>query len=65
MKKVLAILGCCLFFSLLVSTTSSCSRKVGCPAIENAHVKTDKKGRLPTKGGNSALFPKNMRRKKG
>jgi hypothetical protein len=64
MKKILLALCCYFFLASLSISTSSCSRKVGCPAYENVHVKADKKGRLPTKGGNSALFPKNMRKKK-
>ena len=63
MKKLLLILSCVCFFSVLTISTSSCNRGVGCPAYEDAHVKPDKKGKLPTKRGNSALFPKQMRRK--
>jgi hypothetical protein len=40
----------------------ACSPKYGCPINEEAHVKPDRKGKLPTKGGRSNLFPKNMRR---
>lgn len=43
--------------------TSSCSRKTGCPANENVHVKPNRKGELPTKGGSSSLFPKKMQKK--
>jgi len=54
-----------LFCSLLVFTgtlSTGCSRKSGCPAYESAQTKTNRKGQLPTKRGNSNLFPKDMRR---
>jgi len=59
-----------LFFLLAATlftagTTSSCSRKTGCPAYEEAHVKPNKKGKLSTKRGSSNLFPKKMRKKSG
>lgn len=51
--------------SLLTTTiTSSCSRKTGCPAYEEVHVKRDKNGN-PKKRGTSNLFPKEMRKKGG
>jgi hypothetical protein len=34
----------------------ACSPKSGCPAAENATIKADRKGELPTKGGSSQLF---------
>ncbi|NUN99789.1 MAG: hypothetical protein HUU01_04145 [Saprospiraceae bacterium] len=43
--------------------TSSCNRKSGCPAYENATVKANRKGELPSKGGKSGLFPKKMKRR--
>lgn len=54
-------------FSLLflgTTTLSSCTKKTGCVINENAHVKPNRKGQLPTKGGKSNLFPKDMRKKK-
>jgi hypothetical protein len=48
---------------LVVSTQSSCKTKEGCPINEEAHVKPDRKGNLPSGGGRSQLFPKNMRKK--
>lgn len=44
--------------AFMTVTTSSCNRKAGCPAVENAHVKPNRKGELPTRGGKSQLFPK-------
>ncbi len=64
MKKKLLLL--CLFTSFLFCGTmlTSCgSKKSGCPVNENAHVKPNKKGMLPSKRGKSNLFPKNMRKK--
>jgi hypothetical protein len=43
-------------------TLTSCSRGSGCPA-ETANVRPDRKGRFNSKGGNSNLFPKDMRKK--
>lgn len=60
MKKLLLI---CLLASIALSF-GACQRKSGCPATENAQVKTNRKGELPTKGGKSQLFPKQMRGKR-
>jgi len=48
---------------MLSAGASSCNRKSGCPAYENATVKANRKGELPSKGGKSGLFPKKMKRK--
>lgn len=62
MKKALILFG--LSFLLLISgISSSCNRGVGCPVNENVSVKTNRKGKLPTRGGSSQLFPKGMRKK--
>ncbi len=37
----------------------ACTPKAGCPASENATVKVNRKGELPTKRGNSTLFSPN------
>lgn len=47
----LIILMCVCIFS-----TTACSPKSGCPASENATVKANKKGQLPSKRGKSQLF---------
>lgn len=44
------------FFCLCIF---SCTPKAGCPASENATVKVNRKGELPTKRGNSTLFSPN------
>lgn len=49
---------------VIASLSSSCSRKTGCPAYEEVHVKRDKNGN-PKKRGTSNLFPKKMRKKGG
>lgn len=61
MKRILLLLSFFLVLSLISTSTSSCSRKTGCPVNENVHVKPNRKGKLPTKGGKSRLFPKKMR----
>jgi len=48
----------------MTTTTSSCTRKTGCKISENAGVKANRKGQLPTKKGKSGLFPKSMSKKK-
>jgi hypothetical protein len=52
-----------LLIGLLVGTSSlqSCSRKSGCPAIENP--KSKRNGKLSKRKGSSQLFPKKMRKK--
>ena len=54
-----------LFIVLLLGSGlyASCSRKTGCPANETVHVKPNRKGELPTKGGSTNLFSKKMRKK--
>lgn len=59
MKRFLYLL---FALALITAPASACQRKAGCPASENANVKTNRKGELPTKGGKSQLFPKKMRR---
>ena len=58
MRRSLLLLGFCTVLVFMATTTSSCNRKAGCPAVENAHVKPNRKGELPTRGGKSSLFPK-------
>lgn len=53
-----------LFLGFFLINLTSCNKKTGCPINENAHVKPNKKGQLPTKGGKSNLFPKKMRKGK-
>lgn len=48
---------------LAISTsviTSSCSKKVGCPATESLRAPVNRKGELSSKHGNTRLFPKDM-----
>jgi|GEM_PF-668518 len=55
------------FFALALftaATSFSCSRKTGCPAYEEVHVKRNKKGK-PKERGTSNLFPKKMRKRGG
>lgn len=60
MRK-LSILTCLIaFLTVTIGTTTSCSRKTGCPINEEVHFKEGKK----SKGGSTNLFPKKMRRNK-
>lgn len=48
---------------LCVPSFSACNRRSGCPAYESLHNKTNSKGELSKKSGNTHLFPKKMRKK--
>ncbi|MEM9920700.1 MAG: hypothetical protein AAF990_21560 [Bacteroidota bacterium] len=64
MRRYLSLLFFCAFFTFVATSTSSCSKKTGCPVNENAHVKPGKNGQFSTKRrGKSNLFPKNMRKR--
>ncbi|MCI5083441.1 MAG: hypothetical protein MRY78_17210 [Saprospiraceae bacterium] len=62
MRKLLIILSAVLLFASITVSTTSCNRGTGCPTNE-LDVKTDRKGRMSTKKGNSSLFPKKMKKK--
>lgn len=62
MKKVLNYFMLALALTLVSTALPSCATKSGCPMNENVHSKPDRKGKLSKKGGNSNLFPKDMRR---
>jgi hypothetical protein len=47
---------------LFMSTFNSCAKQYGCPG-ENASIKMDKDGNLPTRKGKSSLFDKKMIKK--
>jgi hypothetical protein len=64
MRKFLLLLAFGMVGTLLAMTSSSCNRKAACPASEAAHVKPNKNGELPTRGGKSQLFPKKFYKKK-
>ncbi len=65
MKKRLAYILTIFFlaFSFSLVTTSCGSNKTGCPINEEAHVKPDRKGRLPKKEGQQHLFSKKARKR--
>ena len=58
MRKITILIGLLAFLMIAIGTTTSCSRKTGCPVNEEAHFKDGKKA----KRGTSNLFPKKMRR---
>jgi hypothetical protein len=64
MKKLIFILG---FFLLILtlSSTTSCSPKVGCELNESMAPPTNRRGELKTKRGNSNLFDKKTRKRMG
>ncbi|TXB61609.1 hypothetical protein [Phaeodactylibacter luteus] len=64
MRALLRLFSICVVVSFIALPVSSCNRKVGCPANESAHVKPNRRGELPTKGGSSQLFPKSFNKKK-
>ena len=61
MKKYLKYL-LFLITILFMSSFSSCAKKYGCPG-EEAGIKMDSDGNLPTRKGKSNLFDKKMRKK--
>ncbi len=63
MRKIWIILVFCVASALMALTGTSCNRKVGCPANEEAHVKPNRRGELPTSGGKTRLFPKGFDKK--
>lgn len=64
MRKAMLFTALTVLLSGFLMASSSCTRKVGCPANEAAHVKPGRNGELPTSGGNTQLFPKDFNKKK-
>ena len=64
MRKAMFFTVLTVVLSGFLLVNSSCTRKVGCPANEAAHVKPGRNGELPTSGGNTQLFPKDFNKKK-
>ncbi len=62
MKKFVYSFIFLLFLSMTVTTGTSCNRGYGCPSTENLGAKTNRKGQLSSKKGQSNLFPKKMRK---
>lgn len=62
MKRKLKIIALGFFLAHL-ALAPACSPKVGCPANEGLHFKTDRKGNMPSKRGKTQLFPKKMTRR--
>lgn len=63
MKKILLYAGFIFLAFSFSTTSSSCARKTGCKITEEAHVKLNRKGELPTKRGKSNLFSKKQRKR--
>jgi hypothetical protein len=53
-----------LIMFILVQMACS-SSKSGCPVNDNAQVRTNKKGELPSSRGKSSVFPKDVKKKVG
>ncbi len=64
MKNLFFLLIIIALGTVLELSTTSCSRKSGCPAYENLKAPVNRKGELTTKGGKSGLFPKDMKKGK-
>lgn len=64
MKKLFFLLIIIALSTVLELSTTSCSRKSGCPAYENLKAPVNRKGELSGKGGNTSLFPKDMKKGK-
>ncbi len=63
MKKSVILLVIIALASFTSITTSSCSRKSGCPAYDSLKAPVNRKGELSSKGGKSGLFPKDFNKK--
>lgn len=61
MRRFLVLFTFSALLILMGISTTSCNRGYGCPAVDT-QVKTNRKGKLPSKGGSSTLFPKKMRK---
>ena len=48
---------------IILTTTSSCAKKVGCAINDNAGPKTNRDGTLKMKKGKSSLYSKKQRKK--
>lgn len=60
MKKPIILLIIIALGTFISITTSSCSRKSGCPAYDTLKAPVNRKGELSAKGGKSGLFPKDF-----
>lgn len=60
--KVFTLLSILISFLVFPACSSS---KTGCPINEQAHVKADKRGKLPSSRGKSSVFPKDVKKKLG
>lgn len=65
MRKFLFLIGFFIAFATVSTTTTSCTRKVGCELNEEMAPQTDKRGNLSTKRGKSSLFDKKQRKRMG
>jgi len=63
MRHILFALSIATLVLFTTASTSSCSRKSGCPAYEELHAKKNKRGELKNKKGKSELFSKKTRKR--
>lgn len=64
MKRVFTLLIIMVLGVIVPLTTTSCSRKSGCPAYDTLKAPVNRKGELSSKAGKSGLFPKDMQKGK-
>ncbi len=63
MKKIIALLTFCLFLLAGSTTLTSCSKKTGCPALEQSTKSKLNKAGMPKRKAKSGVFPKEMTNK--
>jgi hypothetical protein len=61
MKNIIGFISLCFVLAFASTTMTSCSKKVGCPALDQ-HSKKNKAG-MPKRKAKSGVFPKSMTNK--
>ncbi|MCB0639444.1 MAG: hypothetical protein KDC54_22615 [Lewinella sp.] len=64
MKRI-SLLGIIILLLTSAPTLQSCSRKSGCPAYETTRPKSNRRGEVSKRRGETNLFPRQMRRRGG
>jgi len=63
MKKIIGFLTFCFVLTFASTTMTSCSKKTGCPALENSTKSKLNKAGMPKRKAKSGVFPKTMTNK--
>lgn len=63
MKKIIGFLSLCFVLAFASTTMTSCSKKVGCPSLEQSTKSKLNKAGMPKRKAKSGVFPKTMTNK--